>query len=63
MPHAKFAKYAKFFSRRGAERQRGIENNINNLQNSHFFGDAASSRVKFAALPKGVRRSATDKVK
>ena len=26
-------------------------------------GDAASSRVKFAALPKGVRRSATDKVK
>ena len=58
MPHAKFAKCAKFFSRRGAERQRGIENNINNLQNSHFFGDAASS-----ALPKGVRRSATQIIK
>ena len=30
---------------------------------ARMVGDAASSRVKFAALPKGVRRSATDKVK
>ena len=52
MPHAKFAKYAKFFSRRGAASAEGVEARVRRIcrtsfraRNSRFVGLLPDSNI------------------